>query len=371
MSNGKLIRQEFVDDLNAELDALASGIGQVQEEVATLEARVSASVQVTVKDFGAVGDGVTNDAAAINHAITTLSNEGGGVLHFDGSTYAIASAIYMKKNVTLLGIPNKTVILATANTFDVFTYSENVSNTEVNGFIISSANGKNAEARNSGFYYGRFELMHNNIRNVTIDNFYNGIDARFFWKASLVENVQFKRCRTSINVEQTYSGDVSSMTFINLFSENPDYRHLSLDYVESFTFIGCRFQGDGTEGYSFDAQNCYMSFQNCRFDGMDSTTSNEAIFIQNGGVVTFDNCYVIDHKTTGTNTALYSVANGGRMNVNGCAYEISSGFNYHFRVDATSKLTYKSCAKMSQQPPHQVEDGGILLNVDALLESLL
>ncbi|MCW3657851.1 glycosyl hydrolase family 28-related protein [Burkholderia cenocepacia] len=48
---------------------------------------------VSVKDFGAKGDGVTDDAAAINAAIATLGTQGGGDLYFPKGTYLIKSPL--------------------------------------------------------------------------------------------------------------------------------------------------------------------------------------------------------------------------------------------------------------------------------------
>lgn len=48
---------------------------------------------VSVKDFGAVGDGVTNDTAAILLAVAALKAAGGGTLLFPAGTYLITAAI--------------------------------------------------------------------------------------------------------------------------------------------------------------------------------------------------------------------------------------------------------------------------------------
>jgi hypothetical protein len=47
---------------------------------------------VSVKDFGAVGDGVTDDTAAINAAITYIGSSGGGSVYAPRGTYMVSSS---------------------------------------------------------------------------------------------------------------------------------------------------------------------------------------------------------------------------------------------------------------------------------------
>lgn len=59
---------------------------------------------VSVKDFGAVGDGVADDTAAIQAAVDSLEANGGGVLSFPRGTYLISSTITVNaSNIMLLG----------------------------------------------------------------------------------------------------------------------------------------------------------------------------------------------------------------------------------------------------------------------------
>ena len=62
------------------------------------------SQTVSVRDFGAVGDGVTNDTAAIQAAINAVDSLGGGVVNFvNGKTYLVSALIRLKTNVSLAG----------------------------------------------------------------------------------------------------------------------------------------------------------------------------------------------------------------------------------------------------------------------------
>lgn len=47
--------------------------------------------RVNVKDFGAVGDGIKNDTAAIREALAALRINGGGTCYFPSGTYSVAS----------------------------------------------------------------------------------------------------------------------------------------------------------------------------------------------------------------------------------------------------------------------------------------
>ena len=69
-----------------------------------------------VKDFGAIGDGITNDTPAINAAIEKCNAEGGGSVKFPDGKYA-AGSIHLKSNVRLLLDPDA-VIFGLAGAFE-------------------------------------------------------------------------------------------------------------------------------------------------------------------------------------------------------------------------------------------------------------
>lgn len=59
---------------------------------------------VNVKDFGAKGDGITDDTLAIQNAIQTVKSIGGGAIYFTNKRYRITSSITIPQGITLVGL---------------------------------------------------------------------------------------------------------------------------------------------------------------------------------------------------------------------------------------------------------------------------
>ena len=83
-----------------------------------------------VKDFGAVGDGVTDDTAAINNAISSGARCGPGtcasttktpaIIYFPGGTYAISSPIIDFYFTQIIGNPNNLPVIKATSNFAAF-----------------------------------------------------------------------------------------------------------------------------------------------------------------------------------------------------------------------------------------------------------
>ena len=76
---------------------------------------------VSVKDFGAVGDGEADDTSAIQKAIDAVDNAGGGIVSFPNGTYKVtinpdkSHAITIRAKVILQGDSNQTSIIKLAD----------------------------------------------------------------------------------------------------------------------------------------------------------------------------------------------------------------------------------------------------------------
>ena len=118
---------EFVFDIGYNYDSAASVDAQdvtyklpaIDSVFTNVEAKLSETV--SVKDFGAVGDGITDDTAAIQAAVNSLP-PAGGALYFPTGTYLVSSQITVNKPGVYFGdgwATNIKTSSTTANTFFV------------------------------------------------------------------------------------------------------------------------------------------------------------------------------------------------------------------------------------------------------------
>nr|MDO8109898.1 glycosyl hydrolase family 28 protein [Candidatus Sigynarchaeota archaeon] len=70
-----------------------------------------------MKDFGATGNGTTNDAKAIDAAIVACSKSGGGIVHFPPGRY-ISGTIHVKSNITVDISPGATIAMGSDDDVD-------------------------------------------------------------------------------------------------------------------------------------------------------------------------------------------------------------------------------------------------------------
>jgi polygalacturonase len=71
-----------------------------------------------VRDYGATGNGSTNDTDAINAAIAAASADGGGTVRFTSGTYMSAETIHMRSNVTVQLDGGATILGADDDDYD-------------------------------------------------------------------------------------------------------------------------------------------------------------------------------------------------------------------------------------------------------------
>jgi len=101
-------------------------------------------------EFGLKGDGTTDDAAALQTAIDTISAAGGGALVLEPKTYRINSTVALKSNVTLRGVGDLTVIALGANA--VMLSIGAITNVTLENFKLDGRRATYTNTANTGIY---------------------------------------------------------------------------------------------------------------------------------------------------------------------------------------------------------------------------
>jgi hypothetical protein len=149
---------------------------------------------VSIKDFGAVGDGVADDTAAIQAAVDYVWDAGGGTVLFPVGTYLVSSMIDVfkgsAKRITLQG-QNNTRITTTQNIV-VFQIAEFVG--ADNLIITQTGTAKTGRAFSTNTVK---QIAYNNFTRLVVNNFKFGFWLRFSLWATW-DNVQFNNCGCGI-----------------------------------------------------------------------------------------------------------------------------------------------------------------------------
>ena len=112
------------------------------------------SLEVSVKDFGAKGDGITDDRLAIQSAIDAVNKAGGGTLNFPEGTYIVTAPnkgewspqIKLCNNLKLYGVGmNKSIIKVADNqgAWDVILKGDAITGFSMLGITIDGNGGTN------------------------------------------------------------------------------------------------------------------------------------------------------------------------------------------------------------------------------------
>jgi hypothetical protein len=233
--------------------------GAVQTNV---EAKLAQTV--SVKDFGAVGDGATDDTAAIQAAI----NSGAASVFVPKGTYAIASQLTLS-NCSLHGEGFGSVLNFTGASGSVIYASgfvkRSISNLKITAPSLTSASGITL-----------FDSINVSIFLVTFINFTKGISfdstpSVGYNFACDVYNNSFTDCVHGIYMETTSLTTITNITdnLINVLGSTPTATGVScLGANAQINIIGTTIQGgdgravvyDGVNALGLRVQNCWLEF---------------------------------------------------------------------------------------------------------------
>lgn len=97
---------------------------------------------VSVKDFGATGDGVTDDLFALQNAQTYVLSTGGGTLYFPPGTYYITAPFEIQTGINYVGASRNATVIKKTNTtttsggFDAVVFGESKTGFRIENFTF-------------------------------------------------------------------------------------------------------------------------------------------------------------------------------------------------------------------------------------------
>jgi hypothetical protein len=332
---------------------------------------------VSVKDFGAVGDGTTDDTDAINNALTA-----GSCIYIPAGTYKITSTLYVSAGKKIYGDGVSTIIkpyLASGSAAftvgnpanNVLSYGCQVTDLQISppssytgtiGVLIYSC---------VGGYFSNIEIQPSDT-NMSITGFkFDGGESGFF---NIFENclcnhthigfhmtstgASFPTCQTFIGCSSLGDNTSGDTTSIGFFFENVATKSCGNDSV----IIGGNVESCGT-GVSIINFNS-LTVTGLRFEG-------NTIDIQGGAFTS--SCNFISCKNIEiTNTFLIVNAGYGRNSFYGCTGTAgitnangNAEINYSFAVDQTPQTIIAHTAQTAALSKWVSSTGSIISQVNA------
>ena len=202
---------------------------------------------INVKDYGAVGDGTTDDTTAIQSALDAVDTLGGGLVFFPTGSYIISSALLIKCSNIHIDFNGSTLIHDANETFNCMmrNYCEGGSGyTGIKNVIVENGtfdgNGYTSSMTQLGFIHGS-NIVTRNCRFIGTENTnttwhhieYNAV------KYGIIENCYFEGKR-GIAYEMIQLGDAYGS--LGWPWDSPTWDDVGCDITE---IKGCHFVDNG------------------------------------------------------------------------------------------------------------------------------
>lgn len=246
---------------------------------------------VNVKDFGAKGDGSTDDTDAINAALAS-----GGYVYMPKGTYIVTESISIPSNTYLVGAGKGVTVIEADPGMDLFYHTICTSN----AVSFAARGALNSDVDEKCTYYVEYA----GVFNLTVDgNCYNRVDEIRYTDEYLGQepgtNIEFQRCRYCIisNVESVNGPQHN----INIRAGAGSYNQ-GVAYKAKYPSQYCTIEHCNTDNQmrddgitTHDSEYIYIndcqSFLTRNLEGLNSTPVSNGIEIDDGSrYVWVDSC---------------------------------------------------------------------------------
>lgn len=312
------LRTSLASAVNGAGDALLA----VKQPIASSVARTQHDYnldRVSVKDWGAKGDGVTDDSAAINAACAALKGTF-RELFFPAGTYVYNGAGMVIDNFVIRGEGQRTQINASANTNTGWLISLIGFSVRAESFYIVG-NPSNINFKGIKSFYNS---DNGGVNDVLVENFTYGLDIDKSWYATY-ENIRFRKTvpLTGADIRIGFNNpteEVNNLLFKDIWMGEQQTNGVAIySRTQVLTWLGCSFETKGGARIKFFTTDYSNTFQlnACYIEG-DISTEGGAYFVEAQTItqdVTVNNSMFRLGSTTGTlgkNVTIYM--NGGWSN---------------------------------------------------------
>jgi hypothetical protein len=278
---------------------------------------------ISVKDFGAVGDGTTNDAAAFTAALAAIvATNKKGVLYVPAGTYKINSSLSVNISFVSIYGESATLNFSSLTSGAALVVTATVSPPYDNAVTFISGLQLIGNSRTGAVkgiqYTASTDVSHFSVDNCVINTF--GIGEAFETNSYLIshkntdvwnctigvqnltgftnngENISYVGCtifNNGTNIVQT--NGAGDMNFTNSSIDYPTTAHISITAGE-LHFVNCHIEGAAVPVFSNNVVNSVTSFTNCLF--IQQTSSGSTPYITISGNVDFIGGRVIPNNST-------------------------------------------------------------------------
>jgi len=235
-----------------------------------------------VQDFGATGNGSTDDSAAINAAITAANTAGGGTVYFPSGDYKTDSQVVLQSDIELRGDMNARLMPSDLVPLQAY-YANNESNIRIEGLVFE----------------GTGTQFTGNQRLVQLDS----------CSEVQIHNCTFRKARqTGVVVDNCDQGRLSECVFENSYFYGLSIRNGCVSWVVS----DCVFFANGSTGVAADSaggrgiviwESARINVSNCTFK--DNTEYGLRLYSQAGDTdnnqqIVISNCSFENNGTIAT-----------------------------------------------------------------------
>lgn len=280
------IQQEVVDQLIPIKAIKVNNVTILPDENRTVNIE---NVYVTPEEFGAVGDGVTDDSTAFNACIAK-ANETSKYVLLSNKIYLIGNKLNKMANINIIGINasikvNNNMLTSTTDNcfFKGITFYREIDSTEklIENFYSSCF--KSCYFKNIWFLFNDVKPKENNFTHVLFEDSYL-LNTGITYNAKDIKEVNYIINNTHFILDNTaklgsfiiYGSMGNKLIFNNcaLIKNNTDNFNSIISTNSNLLFNNCEIQNDYTIFRALASSNKFkkISFNNCVIKNTNNTT---------------------------------------------------------------------------------------------------